>query len=99
MTPLELAAAIGLAVLALVVLLRRRSSYQSHLQQLGAVQRRPKRQLVVGTWTRAEVAEHAKEDDLWLIIQVGRGWGVGGGVGWGAARHGAQSCVQGSAAR
>jgi hypothetical protein len=69
LTPTELGVVVVLAVLALAVLLRRRSSYQSHLQQLG-VNRKPKRQLVVGTWTRDEVAQHSKEDDLWLIIQV-----------------------------
>ena len=72
MTPLELGTIVGLALLALAVLLRRRSSYQSHLQQLGATKAKPKRQLVVGTWSREEVAQHSKEDDLWLIIRVRR---------------------------
>jgi cytochrome b involved in lipid metabolism len=37
------------------------------VQQLAPA--KPKRQLVVGTWSRAEVAQHAAADDLWLIIK------------------------------
>lgn len=37
------------------------------MQQLAPA--KPKRQLVVGTWSREEVAKHATADDLWLIIK------------------------------
>lgn len=67
--PGELGVVVLLAVGALLLLLRRRSSYQAHLAQLNKAPPRPRRQLVVGRWTRAEVAQHRSADDLWLIIR------------------------------
>ncbi|WIA37896.1 hypothetical protein OEZ86_001273 [Tetradesmus obliquus] len=67
MEPLELLIIAVVAVAALAIILSRRSSYKSHVQQLAPA--KPKRQLVVGTWSREEVAKHATADDLWLIIK------------------------------
>jgi hypothetical protein len=71
MSLLELALCGLLAVAALALLLRRRSRYASHVAQLAGGSRpaKPKRQLVVGTWSRAEVAAHNTPDDLWLILR------------------------------
>lgn len=63
---LQVAAAVLVAVLALALILSRRSVYKSHVQQL---QSKPRRKLVIGTWSREEVAKHKTADDLWVIIQ------------------------------
>lgn len=56
------------AVAVLLLILSRRSTYKRHVQQLQPP-KRAKRQLVIGTWTRAEVAQHNSAEDLWLIIK------------------------------
>lgn len=56
------------AVAALLKILRTRSCYKSHVQQLQPP-KKSKRQLVIGTWTRSEVAKHNSAEDLWLIIK------------------------------
>lgn len=73
---LQICAVVGVAVLCLALLLQRRATYRAHVAALhAAAAKRPKRQLVIGTWTREEVARHASADDLWLIIrdEGGRG--------------------------
>ena len=63
------AAVVLIAVLAvLVVIKRQRAAVKAHVQQLAASSK-SKRPLVVGKWTRTEVVQHARADDLWLIIQ------------------------------
>jgi hypothetical protein len=64
-----LAAVVLVAVLAvLVVIKRKRAVFGSHVAtHVGAA--KPKRALVIGRWTRAEVAAHASATDLWLIIR------------------------------
>lgn len=66
-----LAAVLLMGVLVvLVVLKRQRAAVHAHVRQLTAANAAAKRQsLVIGRWTRAEVAAHAAADDLWLIIQ------------------------------
>jgi cytochrome b involved in lipid metabolism len=67
MEPL-LIAAVGLAVVLVVLLiLKKQSTYKGHVQQLQ--HQKEKRKLVVGRWTREEVAKHRAADDLWLIIR------------------------------
>lgn len=64
-----LAAVALLAALAvLVAIKRKRAAFRAHVESLTAAARR-RRPLVLGRWTRAEVAAHAKADDVWLIIR------------------------------
>eukprot|EP00879_Flechtneria_rotunda_P018090 GHRR01018965.1.p2 GENE.GHRR01018965.1~~GHRR01018965.1.p2 ORF type:complete len:129 (+),score=32.42 GHRR01018965.1:273-659(+) len=67
MVGLEMLITAALAALALAFILSRRKSYKQHVQQLQP--QKPKRQLVIGTWTREEVSKHKSADDLWLIIK------------------------------
>lgn len=68
MDVLGLSAVVVAVLLALAVIMRRRAAYSAHVAALQRPPPKPRRQLVVGTWTRAEVAAHASADDLWLII-------------------------------
>jgi hypothetical protein len=68
-----LIAAAVVVVAALLVLLafrQKQAAFKGHVQTVSSAAK-PKRQLVIGTWSREEVAKHASADDLWLIIQVG----------------------------
>ncbi|KAI8476276.1 MAG: cytochrome b5-like heme/steroid binding domain-containing protein [Monoraphidium minutum] len=70
---------VGAAVLTAVVIVvvavrRKQATFSSHVRQLqagggGAAPPQRRRTLVVGRWTREEVAMHSAADDLWLIIQ------------------------------
>jgi hypothetical protein len=63
------AAAVLLGVLlALLALRRSQAKVRGHVGA-AAPPPKPKRALVIGKWTREEVAKHAAADDLWLIIQ------------------------------
>jgi cytochrome b involved in lipid metabolism len=63
------AAAVLLGVLLVLLALRRNQArVRSHVAAVSAAAK-PKRTLVIGKWTREEVAKHAAADDLWLIIQ------------------------------
>jgi len=53
-------------LIVLVVIKKKRSAFQSHVQTFAY---KPKRTLVIGKWSREEVAQHSKAEDLWLIIQ------------------------------
>jgi hypothetical protein len=67
-----LLAAVALLAAALAVLLvlrSKRAAFKAHVDTLGRAPPRKRRELVVGTWSRAEVARHAAADDLWLIIR------------------------------
>ncbi|KIZ02662.1 hypothetical protein MNEG_5298 [Monoraphidium neglectum] len=66
-----LIAAAVVVVAALLVLLafrQKQAAFKGHVQTVSSAAK-PKRQLVIGTWSREEVAKHASADDLWLIIQ------------------------------
>lgn len=65
---LAAAAALAAALLVLLAIRRKRAQFGSHVAQLSAPAK-PRRELRVGKWTRAEVAQHAARDDLWLIIR------------------------------
>lgn len=60
------AAVLVAVIVVLVAFSSKRSTYKMHVQQLNS---KPKRELVIGKWTREEVAQHKSADDLWLIIQ------------------------------
>jgi len=61
-----LIAALGfLAVL--FVIRSRQQQYKGHVQQLQP--KRRLRELTIGSWCRADVAQHATPDDCWLIIK------------------------------
>ena len=68
MDQIILLGAVGLGVvLVLLLILNKQRTYKGHVQQLQ--QPKEKRKLVVGQWTREEVAKHRAADDLWLIIR------------------------------
>ncbi len=57
------------ALLVLRVLRGHQAKYGGHVQKLQPQAKKPKRQLVVGAWTREEVAKHTSMEDCWIVIQ------------------------------
>lgn len=55
-------------LMVLVAIKRKRVAYKDHVATHMAAAK-AKRPLVIGKWTRAEVAAHDQRDDLWLIIR------------------------------
>ncbi|GBF88436.1 hypothetical protein Rsub_01148 [Raphidocelis subcapitata] len=65
---LAAAAALAAALLVLLLIRRKRAQFGSHVASL-AQPPKPKRELRIGAWTRAEVAAHNTREDMWLIIR------------------------------
>lgn len=62
-----LLAVVAVALLAVLLLVRgQQQRYQGNVAQL--YPEKPKRELKIGSWTRADVAQRATPDDCWLII-------------------------------
>jgi hypothetical protein len=62
-------AMLGVALALLLVLFIVRSNQRDHRALMAQLEPKPARPLTLGSWTRADVAKHASEDDVWIIVQ------------------------------